>query len=173
MKALLQSLMSGKTLSRAEAAFALDLMLEGKEAPECIGAFLAILRLRKETPAEIAGFGGAVLRARLEPVATLPAGLYVAFAGIGKPSRFFDSLQKQPGVELSDGVPFPDHHAFRPSDLSFLTKLAGERRARLVTTDKDHVRLPPEMRDKVMRASVRAKFEDEAALARLLDGVSA
>lgn len=62
MKALLQSLMSGKTLSRAEAAFALDLMLEGKEAPECIGAFLAILRLRKETPAEIAGFAEALLK---------------------------------------------------------------------------------------------------------------
>ncbi len=126
-----------------------------------------------EMPAELNGFAGTVLRARLEPLAPLPPGLYVAFAGIGRPARFFDSLQKQPGVELSDGVPFPDHHVFSPSDLSFLTKLAGERRAKLVTTDKDHVRLPKDIQDKVMRASVHAKFEDEAALARLLDGVSA
>lgn len=124
-------------------------------------------------PPELSGFPGMVLRARLEPVATLPPGVYVAFAGIGRPSRFFDSLRQQPGVELSEGVPYPDHHAFQPSDLAFLTKLAAERNARLVTTDKDHVRLPPEMRDKVMRASVRAKFEDEAALARLLDSVRA
>lgn len=126
-----------------------------------------------EAPPELAGFVGVVLRARLEQVAPLPAGTYVAFAGIGKPGRFFESLQKQPGVELSDGVPYPDHHAFKPSDLSFLTRLAGERNATLVTTDKDHVRLPKDMRDKVMRASVRAKFEDEAALARVLDGVLA
>lgn len=126
-----------------------------------------------EKPPELAEFPGVVLRARLEPVATLPPGDYVAFAGIGRPSRFFDSLRRQPGVELSEGVPYPDHHAFQPSDLNFLTKLATERNARLVTTDKDHVRLPPEMRDKVMRASVRAKFEDEGALARLLGSVRA
>jgi len=124
-------------------------------------------------PAQLSGFPGAILRARLEPLANLPAGRYIAFAGIGRPTRFFDGLQKQPGVELSDGVPYPDHHVFQPSDLSFLTKLASERRAQLVTTDKDHVRLPPDMKDKVMRASVRARFEDEAALARLLSRVTA
>src|SRR5690606_13827703 len=98
---------------------------------------------------------------------------YIAFAGIGRPTRFFDSLQKQPGVELADGVPFPDHHVFQPSDLSFLTRLAGERHAQLVTTDKDFVRLPQHMRDRVVRASVRTRFEDEAAFARLLAQVPA
>jgi len=119
-------------------------------------------------PPELSGFPGEVLRARLEPLAQLPAGRYIAFAGIGKPTRFFDSLQLQPGVELSEGVPYPDHHVFLPSDISFLTKLAAERDATLVTTDKDFVRLPIDMKEKVARASVRACFEDEAQLARLL-----
>jgi tetraacyldisaccharide 4'-kinase len=126
-----------------------------------------------EMPQQLAGFKGAVLRAKLEPLAQLAAGRYIAFAGIGRPSRFFDSLQAQAGVELSEGVPYPDHHAFQPSDLSFLMKLATERDAKLVTTDKDYVRLPADMKDKVLRASVAAKFEDEAALARLLDRVRA
>ena len=41
----------------------------------------------------------------------------------------------------------------------------------LLTTDKDHVRLAPAMKAKVMRLSVEAKFEDEALLAALLDRV--
>ena len=52
-------------------------------------------------------------------------------------------------------------------------KLAKERDAQLVTTDKDHVRLSPEVKGRVMRASVEAKFEDEAALHALLDRVLA
>ncbi len=124
-------------------------------------------------PDALAGFKGVVLRARLAPLEPLPPGRYVAFAGIGRPERFFDSLQAQPGVELSEAVPYPDHHAFQPSDLSYLMKLSQERDAQLVTTDKDHVRLSPEVKGRVMRASVEAKFEDEAALHALLDRVLA
>ena len=111
------------------------------------------------------------LRARLAATSTLAPGRYVAFAGIGRPSRFFDALGRQAGVELLEGAPYPDHHAFTQYDVSFLMKLAADHDARLVTTDKDHVRLPADMKDKVARASVKAAFEDEEALARLLDGV--
>ncbi|MEQ1608237.1 MAG: tetraacyldisaccharide 4'-kinase [Hyphomonadaceae bacterium] len=121
-----------------------------------------------ETPAALKNFSGVVLRARLVPLAPLPPGRYIAFAGIGRPERFFDSLQKQEGVELAEGVPFPDHHAFTRSDIDYLMKLSKERVARLVTTDKDHVRLSPELKDHVLRASVEAKFEDEPAFAALL-----
>lgn len=124
-----------------------------------------------DAPDALKGFRGPVLRARLAPLAPLPPGRYIAFAGIGRPERFFDSLQKQPGVELAEGVPFPDHHAFTPSDLSYLMKLSTERDARLVTTDKDFVRLPQAMRANVLRASVVAAFEDEAAFGALLDRV--
>ena len=122
-----------------------------------------------DIPETLAGFSGPVLRARLVPLAPLPPGRYVAFAGIGRPARFFDALQKQPGIELVEGAPYPDHHMFTPHDLGFLMKLATERNARLVTTDKDHVRLPADLKAKVLRSSVRAQFEDPAALAALLN----
>jgi tetraacyldisaccharide 4'-kinase len=124
-----------------------------------------------EVPA-LVDFKGVVLRARLTPLAPLPAGRYVAFAGIGRPERFFDSLQRQTGVELAESVPFPDHHVFEPSDISYVIKLATERDAKLITTDKDHVRLPVDMKSKVMHASVEAKVDDPAAFAALLDRVS-
>jgi tetraacyldisaccharide 4'-kinase len=125
-----------------------------------------------ETPEALAAFKGEILRARLASTTPLPPGRYVAFAGIGRPARFFDALRQQPGVELAEGAPYPDHHAFTPYDIDFLMKLAADHDARLVTTDKDHVRLPAEMKDKVARASVKAAFEDEAAFHRLLDRVT-
>jgi tetraacyldisaccharide 4'-kinase len=124
-----------------------------------------------EIPLPVRGFARAVLRAHLAPLAKLAPGRYVAFAGIGRPERFFDGLQKIEGVELVESVPYPDHHVFAAADLDYLMKLSSERDARLITTDKDHVRLPPDMKAKVLRASVEAKFEDEAALAALLDRV--
>jgi tetraacyldisaccharide 4'-kinase len=125
-----------------------------------------------EIPEALTGFTGPILRARLASTAPLPPGKYVAFAGIGRPSRFFDALRAQPGVELAEGAPYPDHHAFTSYDIDFLMKLAADHDARLVTTDKDHVRLPAAMKDKVARASVKAVFEDVEALARLLDRVT-
>lgn len=124
------------------------------------------------TPPHLTDFGNPVLRARLAPLAKLVPGRYVAFAGIGRPERFFDSLQKQEGVELAEAVPYPDHHVFQRSDIDYLMKLVTERGARLITTDKDHVRLPQAMKTTVLRASVEAKFEDEAAFAALLARVA-
>jgi len=122
-----------------------------------------------ETPPALSGFARPILRARLVPLAPLPPGRYVAFAGIGKPARFFDALRKQPGVELAEGAPYPDHHMFTSYDLNFLMSLAADHNAQLVTTDKDHVRLPDSMKARVLRSSVKAEFEDPAALAALLD----
>jgi tetraacyldisaccharide 4'-kinase len=131
-----------------------------------------ILMGEGDRPKQLAGFTGPVLRARLEPLAKLPQGKYVAFAGIGRPERFFDGLQKMDGVVLEEAVPYPDHHVFEKPDLGFLLKLASEREAQLVTTDKDHVRLSPEMKAKISRVSVEARFEDEIALAAMLSRVS-
>jgi tetraacyldisaccharide 4'-kinase len=131
-----------------------------------------ILMGEGERPAELVAFSGPVLRARLEPLARLAPGKYVAFAGIGRPERFFDGLRNMDGVVLEEAVAYPDHYVFRNADLEFLRKLAAERDAQLIATDKDHVRLPQGIKPKVLRASVEARFEDEAALSALLSRVS-
>jgi tetraacyldisaccharide 4'-kinase len=121
-----------------------------------------------EPPPELGSFAGPILRARLEPLAKLSPGRYVAFAGIGRPERFFDGLGRLEGVVLEEAVPYPDHYVFGQADLKFLARLAAERDARLVTTDKDHVRLPTHIKPDVLRASVKARFQNETALADLL-----
>jgi tetraacyldisaccharide 4'-kinase len=126
-----------------------------------------------EAPGQLASFKGPVLRGKLVPTAPPDPGTYVAFAGIGRPERFFDALKATPGIELSEAAPYPDHHPYEKSDLDFLMKLAAERKARLITTEKDHVRLSPEMRMRVAVAKVEARIENgselDALLARALE----
>lgn len=68
------------------------------------------------------------------------SGPHIAFAGIGRPEKFFRTLRDM-GIELAETVPFPDHHAFRESDALRLLVRARELGADLVTTEKDAARL--------------------------------
>lgn len=111
-----------------------------------------------------------VLIARLAPEGPPPAGPLVGFAGIGKPWKFERAL-KAAGADLADFAPFPDHFAYDAAALKLLDERAEQFRASLVTTEKDWARLPPDWRAKVASWPVRAVFEDEAALDRLLAGI--
>ncbi|WP_309089154.1 tetraacyldisaccharide 4'-kinase [Phenylobacterium sp.] len=111
-----------------------------------------------------------VLIARLAPEGPPPAGPLVGFAGIGKPWKFERALQAA-GADLADFAPFPDHFAYDAAALKLLDERAEQFRASLVTTEKDWARLPPDWRAKVASWPVRAVFEDEAALDRLLAGI--
>ena len=109
-----------------------------------------------------------ILVARLQPDASPPTGPLLGFAGVGKPWKVERAL-KAAGAELADFAPYPDHHAYREDDLKFLATRAQVFGAKLVTTEKDWARLPPEWRERVAAWPVRAKFEDEAALDALLE----
>lgn len=115
-------------------------------------------------------FPGPVLTAWLEPEGAPPSDPLVAFAGIGRPEKFFDTLRAAGGEVVEEGV-FPDHHPYRESHLTWLARVARERGARLITTEKDFVRLPRSLRDRVVAFPVKARFADEAALDALLNSV--
>lgn len=123
--------------------------------------------------AEVAAKAGVrVLRARIEPdeSARAIAGRdVVAFAGIGLPEKFFRTLEEI-GARIVERRAFPDHHPYSATDLDALTKLARQRNARLVTTQKDAVRLPntPEGAEAPLAIPIRVVFEDEDAAAALL-----
>lgn len=108
-----------------------------------------------------------ILHAHLEPAIDAPSGKFVAFAGLARPEKFFDTLAAL-GVDLEETAPFPDHHVYSEDDLAFLATLAEERGARLITTEKDAARLAPEWRARVDVLPVTARFQDEAALDALL-----
>lgn len=105
--------------------------------------------------------------ARLLPAAPPPPGPLVGFAGIAKPWKVERALQAA-GSELADFVPFPDHSAFQDRDFRFLQDRADLFQARLITTEKDWSRLPPEWRERIISWPVKATFDDEAGFSGFL-----
>ncbi len=84
-----------------------------------------------------------VLRGRLEPDADtrwLGEAPVIAYSGIGRPAKFFDTL-KRLGARITARYAFPDHHVYTPEDAAKLIAHAQQAQARLVTTQKDWVRM--------------------------------
>ena len=143
------------------------------EAPDIQTGDDATLRVRHP---DLSAIKGPVLRARLAADPALIASQQdrrvVAFAGIGRPHKFFDSLRSA-GFDLAEAVPFPDHHPYGPADLQSLADLADHFDAALWTTEKDYVRLPPSFRTRATPLPVTVAWSDPQEVERLLDGLLA
>ncbi len=112
-----------------------------------------------------------VFRARLAPAGdgpTLAGRRVLAFAGIGRPEKFFATARAL-GAEVAESRGFADHHVFRPAELVELETRATALDAELLTTAKDAVRLPPAWRARVSVLEIRLVWADAAALERWLD----
>ncbi|MEO1242568.1 MAG: tetraacyldisaccharide 4'-kinase [Pseudomonadota bacterium] len=106
---------------------------------------------------------GSPFAAWLEPVDTPETRTVVAFSGIGKPDKFFNSLRRN-GFEIVEAVSFPDHHPFTDRNLVALKKIAVKADAALITTEKDFVRLPSPFRDEVLTYPVRMRINTPEAI---------
>lgn len=134
---------------------------------------LVILGEDRHGLAALAG-GRPVLAARLEPdpeaAARLAGRDVLAFAGIGRPEKFFATLEAL-GARVVGRVPFADHHPYRAAEIAALIDRAAALGAVPVTTAKDAVRLPPDLRAKVAVLPVSVRWADERALSTLLTSV--
>ncbi len=91
----------------------------------------------------------------------------LAFAGIGRPQKFFATLEEL-GCRVMRRYGFADHHAYSPDEIMRLVEEAASLGAEPVTTEKDLVRFPEEARAMVKTVSVRLAWREPAALDRLL-----
>ncbi|MDE8342611.1 MAG: tetraacyldisaccharide 4'-kinase [Acidocella sp.] len=115
-----------------------------------------------------------VLQAQIIPACPdLPSGTRVfAFAGIGRPEKFFASAM-QLGMEMTGAMKFPDHHVYTAADEAKLHAAAQGQQAQLLTTEKDFVKLPPGLKAQTKWLSVHLAWDDEPAFETLLRGVTA
>ena len=127
---------------------------------------LAVINGEDETglAAEIAG-GKVVFAATLRPQASIIESLgdapLLAFAGIGRPARFFRTLETL-GGNLAKTLSFADHHPYSQQDLTQLQEDAQRYGAEMITTQKDWMRLPPDWRPRVAMLPVTMEIEHEA-----------
>ena len=113
--------------------------------------------------------GKPVLKARLiadKSAATKFDGRPVyAFAGIARPEKFFETLAAA-GAVVTGTRSFPDHYPYSSQDCRALESAAASRKARLVTTEKDAMRLPKTFAFDVLPVSL--SFVDESQLRQIL-----
>ena len=73
---------------------------------------------------------------------------YIAFAGLGHPQKFHDTL-KQSNMNIAAFHEFADHHPYSQKDIRPLIHEAEQKSAKLLTTEKDYQRIPRDLRDNI------------------------
>jgi tetraacyldisaccharide 4'-kinase len=110
-----------------------------------------------------------VLRASLEPRGgeALIGRKVLAFAGIGRPAKFYATLERL-GADIVAHRDFADHHPYSDAELGALLAAAHARGATLVTTSKDWVRLPEPSRAGIAVLDVVVAWQEPERLDALL-----
>jgi len=94
----------------------------------------------------------------------------VAFAGIGRPEKFYNTL-KNMGLTVHEKHDFTDHHPFTAEDVEMLQKSALMHNARLITTEKDWVRLPQKGMHNIKVVKISLAWQGEGMLKPVFNSV--
>lgn len=79
---------------------------------------------------------------------------YIAFAGIGYPDKFFNLLRHQK-FNLIETIPYPDHYDYSDQEITHLLQKAEHQKAQLITTEKDLVKLPKDVKKNIQSLAIR------------------
>jgi tetraacyldisaccharide 4'-kinase len=93
-----------------------------------------------------------------------------AFAGIGRPEKFFAYLRDLGGLVTTTKA-FADHHSYTADDLEKIRRLAGAKSQdpeTIVTTEKDAIRIPEGALPGLVVLRVALTFDEHQKLADLI-----
>jgi tetraacyldisaccharide 4'-kinase len=92
----------------------------------------------------------------------------VAFAGIGRPEKFFETLGAM-GCDVIARYSFSDHHPYAARDLEPILERAASLGVTVVTTEKDAVRVPSRFRSEIVTLKVEIVWDDVRQIDALLE----
>ena len=104
-----------------------------------------------------------IFEGRICPLPLDVKGAVIAFAGIGRPEKFYNSL-RECGANVVQTFDFPDHHYYTDKELEDLIDLAKKSNAELFTTAKDFVKIPNKLKPNFKVLEIEIKWKDEKAL---------
>ena len=85
---------------------------------------------------------------------------YIIFSGIGNPKSFKQTLLKNK-FKIINEIIFPDHYNYKINDIKKIKKFAFEKKAQIITTEKDFVKLPKNAQKDISCLKVETKFKNE------------
>lgn len=144
-------------LARAQAAIVLDPVNDMIAATllRLAGRALPILTARTVLGSEAAAFRGRKV---------------FAFAGIGRPEKFFATLRAA-GALVRKTAAYSDHYPYAADEILALKDEAARWQAIPVTTAKDMARIPPEAADGIHVLTIGIEWDDEAALSAVIEPI--
>ena len=91
----------------------------------------------------------------------------IAFAGIGYPQKFYNSLLKC-GLTIANAYSFPDHHFYTKHELKEIIKKAQKKNLPIYTTSKDFVKIPASLQQHFNVLKIKAEFDNLGGILNFL-----
>ena len=95
----------------------------------------------------------------------------VAFAGIGRPQKFFNTLKKDLNYNVIKTKAYPDHFPYDDKALDELKHLSLIHQAILITTFKDYFRLPKDFKMNVVPVTIDLVFDNQSKMKKVLNRI--
>ena len=92
---------------------------------------------------------------------------YLIFSGIGNPSDFREILLEKKFI-IKKEIIFPDHHEYTHNDYRNILDDARKDNLKILTTEKDFMKIPEEFKNKIEFISIDINIKNENDLIQLL-----
>jgi len=85
---------------------------------------------------------------------------YLIYSGIGNPISF-EKILKKNKLQIVDKLVFPDHYNYRDKDYDNIINKAKKYGASILTTEKDHVKIPDRYKKKIKFLKLNLVIDNE------------
>ena len=92
---------------------------------------------------------------------------YLAFAGIGNFDNFIDLL-KVNNINLVKTINYPDHYKYNDSDLKKIKEIAKFNKAKIITTEKDFLRINENNRNEINVVKIKLIINNNSEFTNFL-----
>ena len=88
---------------------------------------------------------------------------YVVFSAIGNPESFKETLVNN-GLKIIKEIIYPDHYQYTMDDINNIKLQAKKLNAKIITTEKDYVKINPDKNNDIMFLKIELKIKNEDEL---------
>jgi tetraacyldisaccharide 4'-kinase len=92
---------------------------------------------------------------------------YLIFSGIGNPDSFRKLLKKN-NLKISKSISYPDHYEYSKSDIYFIKNQAKTLKSKILTTEKDYLRIKKEYRSGINFIKIKLDIDKKKRFIELL-----